>query len=202
MSNVDNRFGLKPVRHLNGSPWNGQAVRCYLPSTDAVAMFIGDPVDLAGSADAAGVCPTVVKATAGDGNQIYGVITAFDPNPDDLSLVYRAASTARYCDVCIDPDVIFEIQACSGAILANTTVGLNAVLIYTHSGSTVTGMSGAEMDSGASAAPAADASNQLLIMGLVDRADNDISAVNAKWEVIINLHRLRATGDGDGALGV
>ena len=165
-------------------------------------MFVGDPVDLAGSADSDGVCPTVVKATAGDGNRIYGVITAFDPNPDDLSLVYRTASTARYCYVCVDPDVIFEIQACSGAVLANTNVGQNAVLIYTHSGSTVTGISGVEMDSGASDAPAADASNQLLIMGLVDRADNDISAVNAKWEVIINLHRLRATGDGDGALGV
>ena len=202
MSNVDTPFGLRPVRHLNGAPWNGQTTRCYLPSTDSTAMFIGDPVDLAGSADSAGVCPTVVKATAGDGNAIFGVITAFDPDPDDLTLVYRKASTARYCHVCIDPDVIFEIQACSNSVLANTSVGLNAVLIYTHSGSTITGLSGAEMDSGASDAPAADASNQLLIMGLVDRADNDISAVNAKWEVLINLHRLRATGDGDGALGV
>jgi hypothetical protein len=165
-------------------------------------MFMGDPVDLAGSADTAGVCPTVIKATAGDGNHIYGVITAFEPDPDNLSLVHRTASTNRYCYVCIDPDVVFEIQACSGAILAYTGVGLNAVLIFTHSGSTVTGMSGAEMDSGATDAPAADASNQFLIMGLVDRADNDISAVNAKWEVLINLHRLRATGDGDGALGV
>lgn len=202
MANNDSRFGLRPIEHLNGTPWNGVTRRCYLPSTDATAMFNGDPVDLAGSADASGVCPTVVKATAGDGNYVFGVITAFDPDPDNLSLQYRPASTGRYCYVCCDPDVIFEIQACSGVVIPYTSVGLNAVLIYTHSGSTVTGMSGAEMDSGASDAPAADASNQLLIMGFVDRADNDISAVNAKWKVLINLHRLRATGDGDGALGV
>lgn len=205
IENADTRFGLRPVKHLNGNPWNGQTVRCYLPSTDANAMFIGDAVDLAGSADAAGVCPTIVKATAGDGNAIAGVITAFDPDPDNLSLVYRPLSTNRYCYVCMDPDVIFEIQACSGAVLANTTVGLNAVLIFSHAGSTATGLSGMEMDSGASDAPAADASNQLLIMGLVDRPDNHISAVNAKWEVLINLHRLRATGDSgnySGALGV
>lgn len=202
MANTDAPFGLRPVRHLNGNPWNGQTIRCYLPSTDANAMFIGDAVDIAGSADTAGVCPTVAKATAGDGNHIFGVITAFDVDPDNTGLIYRTASTNRYCHVCIDPDVVFEIQACSGAVLANTTVGLNAVLIFTHSGSTVTGLSGMEMDSGASDAPAADASNQFLILGLVDREDNDISAVNAKWYVLINLHRLKATGDGDSALGV
>lgn len=203
--NSNTPFGLRPVRHLNGNPWNGQTQKCYIPSTDATAMFIGDAVDLAGSADAAGVCPTVKKATAGDSNAIYGVIIAFEPDPDNLGKIYRPASTGRYCYVCIDPDVIFEIQACSGAILANTTVGLNAVLIYTNSGSTITGLSGAEMDSGASDAPAADASNQLMIMGLVDRPDNDIATKNAKWEVMINLHRLRATGDSanySGALGV
>ncbi len=104
--------------------------------------------------------------------------------------------------MCCDPTVIFEIQACSGAILANTTVGLNAVLIFTHAGSTVTGLSGMEMDSGASDAPAADASNQLLIMGFGDRPDNDISAVNGIWKVLINLHRLGANGGATGALGV
>jgi hypothetical protein len=201
MSNTDTPFGLKPVRHLNGSPWNGAVKRCYLPSTDGTAMFIGDPVDLAGSSDGLAVAPTVVKATAGAENPIYGVIVSFEPDPTNLSLIYRTASTARYCYVCVDPSVIYEIQGCSGAALGATTVGLNAVLIYTHSGSTVTGLSGVEMDSGAATAPAADENYQLMILNAVDREDNDFDAANAKWEVLIGLHRLTSHYTGAAQVG-
>lgn len=201
MSNTDTPFGLKPVRHLNGNPWNGAVKRCYLPSTDGNAMYIGDAVDLAGSADVTGAAPTVAKATAGASHPIYGVIVSFEPDPTNLSLIYRTASTARYCYVCVDPSVIYEIQGCSGAALANTTVGLNAVLIFTHAGSTVTGLSGMEMDSGASAAPAADENYQLIILNAVDREDNDVDAVNAKWEVLIGLHRLSSHYTGAAQVG-
>lgn len=207
MANADTRFGLRPVRHLNGNPWNGQGMKCYVPSTDSTAAyFIGDPVVLAGSADATATCPTVTRATAGDGNKIFGVIVGFEPD-ETYDTVYRADDTSRYCYVCCDPDVIFEVQACSGAALGATSVGLNAVIIFTHSGSTVTGYSGCEMDSGTTTAPAANGSYQLLILGAVDRPDNDISVVNAKWEVLISLHSLRAVdanadGAAEGAKGV
>ncbi len=91
MANNDAPFGLRPIEHLNGLPWNGVTRRCYLPSTDANAMYIGDAVDVAGSSDTSGVCPTVAKATAGDGNPIFGVITAFDADPDNTSRVYRSS---------------------------------------------------------------------------------------------------------------
>jgi hypothetical protein len=87
--------------------------------------------------------------------------------------------------VCDDPDVVFEIQA-DGAIPA-ASVGLNAVLIYTHSGSTTTGFSGVELDT-TSDVPAADASNQLLILRAVNREDNDTTLTHAKVEVMINQH--------------
>ena len=201
MANTDTPFGLKPVRHLNGNSWNGAVKRCYLPVGDSNAMYIGDCVDLAGSSDLTGACPTVVKATAGASNLIYGVIVSFEPDPTNLSLIYRTASTARYCYVCCDPDVIFEVQGCSGADLAYTTVGLNAVLIFTHGGSTVTGLSGMEMDSGGAAAPAADENYQLLILNAVDRSDNDVSLKHAKWEVIITMHRLRSPNTGSVQIG-
>lgn len=205
-ANTDSPFGLRPIRHLNGNPWNGATMRCYIPSTYATALYIGDPVVFTGEANTAGTAMVVQKATAGDGNKISGVITSFEVLKSDLTKQYHPASTNQYCNVCIDPDVIYEIQACSGAILAAGTCGLNAVLIYTHAGSTLTGLSGVEMDSGAAAAPAANGSYQLYVLRAVDRADNDISTVNAKWEVLINLHSLRAVdasagGAAEGALG-
>ena len=67
------------------------------------------------------------------------------------------------------------------------SVGLNAVLIYTHSGSTATGLSGVELDT-TSDAPAADASNQLVILRAVNRVDNDTTITHANVEVMINQH--------------
>ena len=62
-----------------------------------------------------------------------------------------------------------------------------SVLIATHSGSTVTGLSGMELDT-TSDAPAADASNQLLILRAINREDNDTTLTHAKVAVLINQH--------------
>ena len=37
-------FGLRPVRTMGGSTWEGQCVTCLIPSTDATNYFVGDPV--------------------------------------------------------------------------------------------------------------------------------------------------------------
>jgi len=204
MANSNTPFGLKPIGHIMGLPWNGALRECNVAALYGTAIFIQDPVLFAGSSDATGFRQTIARATVGDGNFISGVVVGFAPDGADTSSLYWVASTAitRNAFVCVDPYVVFEIQACSGVILANTVVGLNAVLIATNAGNAFTGISGIEMDSGASDAPAADASNQLLILGAVPREDNDISAVNAKWHVLINLHSLLSTGAGTGALGV
>jgi len=200
MANVDSPFGLKPVGHIHGSSYNPSIKRCYLATGESNALYIGDAVQLAGSADTKGSAPTVTKATAGDGNFIYGVIVAFEFDPDNLTRQYRVASTARYCFVNIDPGTIYQIQDDGAATTDADYVGLNAVLIFTHGGSTVTGLSGMELDTN-SDAPATDASNQLLIMGLSNIENNALGA-HAIWDVLINLHTLKATGDGDGSLGV
>lgn len=198
MANVDSRFGLKPVDHLLGLNWSERVLKCYIPSTDSTrAMFIGDAVDLAGSADASGQCPTVTPVTVGATYPIFGVIVGFDPDPTDLTLLYRPDDTARYCYVCIDPYVIYEIQGCSSAAIGAASVGLNGVLVATHAGDAATGLSGLELDSGAGTAPAANATYQLLILGAVPREDNDISVVNAKWRVMISLHRLNSVWQVD-----
>lgn len=195
MANQDASFGLRPVRYRNGAPWNGQCRQYYVPASDNVAIFIGDCVVHVGDSNDNEIfgCPPgslleVTRATAGDtpgtGTLITGVVVGVVPVTAD-SLPYRAASTERILLVADDPDIIFEIQA-DGTVTADT-MGLNAVLIDTNSGSTVTGRSGTELDT-TSDTPAADASNQLLILGLAKKPNNDLASANPILEVLINAH--------------
>ena len=64
MANIDSPFGLKPVKYLGGSPWNGKANVYYIPASDGTAVFVGDAVKSAGSADATGKFPTVAQCAA------------------------------------------------------------------------------------------------------------------------------------------
>lgn len=197
MANADTPFGLRPIKHRNGATYNGAINPYYIPSTYATALFIGDAVIKTGTSNTAGVTlpsagefaigtlPEINAAAAGDGNRITGVIVGFSPDPAGLDRKHNPASTERIAYVCDDPDVIFEIQA-DGAVPA-ASVGLNAVLIATHSGSTTTGLSGMELDT-TSDVPAADASNQLLILRQVNRPDNEPNLIHNKIEVLINQH--------------
>jgi len=210
-------MGLKPVAYRSGAPYNGAARPYYLPSSYATAVFIGDPVVKTGTANTSavtvpgggsfgvGTLPEVNVTAVGDVNgdtkRITGVVVGFSPLPTDLSKVYNPASTERVVYVADDPDLVFEIQA-DGAVPA-TSMGLNAVLIATHSGSTTTGLSGMELDT-TSDVPAADASNQLLILRAVNREDNDTTLTHAKVLVAINCHTEGTgyTAAGDGTLGI
>ena len=188
MANTDTPFGFKPVKHLNGSPWNGKVNVYYIPSTDGTAMFKGDAVKLAGSADATGKFPTIAQAAAT--NAICGVIVGFADNPyvginpDYPNLNYRPASTAMYALVVDDPFVIFEVQEDSvGNSITADMVGL-ATDIVVGTGSTTTGRSAMELDS----SDTATAAGQCRIMRLVNRDDNELGNY-AKWEVLIAEHQ-------------
>jgi hypothetical protein len=204
MANVDSPFGLRLIGTQGSSSFNGALTPCYINSSYSAALFVGDPViRVAGGSNAAkisvpgagsfeiGTLPEIEKAAAGDGNDvpsvqtISGVIVAFAAIPSSLETQYSVADTEGVAWVCMDPDAIYEIQA-DGAIPA-ASVGLNANLIYTHTGSTVTGLSGAELDT-TSDAPEANASNQLTIVGAVNRVDNDTTLTHAKVLVRINSH--------------
>jgi hypothetical protein len=195
MANVDSPFGLRPLEYQNGTPWNGQARRYYIASGLAETIYIGDPVILAGSADATGKYPTVQLATLADGNYTIGPVVAFEADPTNLNKTYHVASTAQYCWVADDPNIIFEIQMDSATDLAVTDVGCNGIMVRTHSGSTVTGLSGVEADESDFAN--ADASNMLLLLGLVDRADNTL-ATHCKVKVLIS-RQVHQYGAGYGA---
>lgn len=213
MANVDSRFGLKPIRHKSGAPYNGAANAYYVPSSYGTALYIGDPVVKTGTSNTAavtapgagrfniGTLPEINKATVGDANRVTGAIVGFAPLPTDLGKAYNPASTARVVFVADDPDLVFEIQA-DGAIPA-ASIGLNAVFIATHTGDTTTGLSGIELDT-TSDVPAADASNQMVILRAANREDNDTTLEFAKVEVMLINHTEAQgnTANGDGTLGI
>lgn len=184
MANVDSPFGLKPVRHRNGAPYNGAARVYSVAAGNATAIYIGDLVTAAGTAQTinGAVYQDVVQSATGDVFQ--GVVVGVLPDTQD-SLKYRAASTQRLLLVADDPDLIFEIQEVSGGTpLAANDIGLNANIVVA-AGSTVTGMSGIELNN---ATEATTNTLDVKIQGFVNRVDNEIGE-HAKWFVALNRHR-------------
>ena len=194
MTNSNTPYGLVPVKN---SPFVEIPKNYYyIPASYGTALFIGDPVIKTGTSNTvnvtsagrffnAGSLPEINKATAGDANKITGVIIGFLAIPTNLNIAYNAASTERVAIVADSPFQEFEIQEESaGTPLAVTSVGLNANLVFAESGSTVTGLSGVELDT---STPATDATYQLKILRLLDAPENAIGQ-HAKWRVKINNH--------------
>jgi hypothetical protein len=178
MANGDVAFGLKPVRMLDGSPFNGCVDMFYVPSSDSTALYVGDPVKPAGSADTAGLM-SVARCAAGD--PILGAVVGF-ADATSMEAGYRAASTAAYVLVAHGQDILFEIQEdADGGALAAADVGLNADFIVA-SGSSYSKRSGVELDS---STKATTATLGLRIRGFAQRPDNEIGA-NAKVLVSLN----------------
>src|SRR4051812_6293618 len=109
MANYNAPTGLRPVRYRSGAPYNGAFNTYSVPATDATALFVGDPVIIAGSAAATGVA-TIPRAPAAGGAYISGVIVGFEPLRTDLTVLHRAASTLRNVYVADDPFLIYEVQ--------------------------------------------------------------------------------------------
>jgi hypothetical protein len=184
MANTDNAFGLKPVQHRNGAPYNG-AFRLYSTlTTDGTAIYIGDPVILSGTSSTINGRIYSDVDQAATGNVVTGVVIGVQPVTQD-SLRYRAGSTARLLMVADDPDLLFEIQEVSGgtALTANDA-GLNANFVV-GTGSTVTGLSGVELNN---ASEATTNTLDVHIVGPVQRDDNAIGE-HCKWLVTINRHQ-------------
>jgi hypothetical protein len=201
MANTSRIAGFKPVKHLNGSPYNGQANIYEVPAGEAVPVFIGDLVKLSDSAATAGF--PAVEAVVGASAQVaavpvvgsvVGIVNAkLDPvdgnmTSGSISLdtpVYRAASTKQYVLVADSPDLIFEAEA--DAAVAYATVGLNADIgASAHTNPLLTGASPMYVYS--TTAPSASATRPLQIVGIVKRPDNEAAAAFNKVLVKITTH--------------
>ena len=184
MANIDAPFGLRPSRYLDGTPWNGATVRCRIAAGYAVALFVGDPVlwttALTGKDPR---YPTIMVSAGTSGVIVRGVITSFEPNPDNLSRIYSPVSTAGWANVCIaTPNLIFQIRDDGDGTPTAVWAGQNG-LIAAGTGNTITGLSGYELDG--STTPTTTQAHTLHIVGLADIEDNEL-ADHAIWDVIIN----------------
>jgi len=188
MANATGIFGLKPVRHISGAPWNGAVVKCYISASYATALFIGDPVLLSptlAEKDPTGMHPTINKSAGTAGAVVRGVIVGFEPNADDLNKLYNPASTEAYAYVCMDEDVVFAIRGDGGTTLTKAVPGQNAVMIADSAGSTTTGLSGMALDEGTTTAPNTTQNFTLHIIAIQNQEDNALGD-NAVYEVLLN----------------
>lgn len=199
MANTSRPNGFRPVKYLNGTPWNG-AFRIYaIPAAESTATYVGDLVKLY-SGDTTDVVnyPTVQRAAASDA--LIGVVVGFIPDYSNLNAApYRVASTLRYAMVADDPNLLFEAEEDgAGDPLELQDLGQNIDFVAT-AGSTTTGQSGMVIDS---STHATTATLPLKLMEAKRSADNEVVAdgqAYTRWIVKINNHQL---GSHTGTAGV
>jgi hypothetical protein len=183
MANLNQPMGLRPVATLGNGGYKGTIEKFYVPSADATAIGLGDPVKLAGGLSADGY-PIATRGTVG--GTAIGVCVGVQLQPTDLTLTYRKASTSMYILVDTDPNTVYEIQEDSngGSIaLANGTKNASLVLGTVD---TVTGSGKTQVQS---SSVAANAALDLLLLRPALAVDNSFPATNAKWLVRLNLHQ-------------
>lgn len=203
MAGVNTPFGLLPVAHKNGNPWNGQLRRYWIPSTDGSAYYIGDAVISLANSDANGF-PGVAKATAAQ--TVRGVVCGVEvANVEGASLVGSdlglsvcniPATKTRdyYVYVCDDPDVIFEIQ---GDATATNQVAANAnknfSLTVAAPSNTALPYSATVVNSGSIAVTQA---LNFKLLGLSQRRPSVGFGAYAVWLCVANQHELMGNTAG------
>lgn len=192
--------GFRPVKHLNGSPYNGQINRYMISASDSQVTNVGDLVQLSDNAalvDTAGVgvYPAVERIGSGTAVPIVGAIVGFEPDYSNLNTPnYRAASTRRVALVADAQDLLFAApQDGVGGVIAAASVGLNASINLGTAGSSGAYASGMSVDS---STVATTATIPLQVMGIMAAPDNDETSTSRPAEVLvrINTHAFNAAG--------
>ena len=192
MANKDAAFGMRPVGRIGGTPYTGGQSRYRIANNYGTAIFQGDMV--------AQVTGGGIEVHADGGTvPIVGVFNGCqytDPTTGEqkFSNFYPASTNASdiIAFVIDDPMVVFEIQADAAFPIADLLGNFDVV--YTSAGSTVTGISGAELkvtDGGtATTLPlkAIDISQ--------DPENSDVSSANTNVKVVIGNHIFGVKGAG------
>ena len=144
MANKDAAFGMKPVRMIGGAPYTGGQSRYRIAANYGTSIFQGDMV--------AQVTGGTVEVHADGGTvPVVGVFNGCqytDPTSGEqvYSNYYPASTNAADIIAFIidDPDVVYEVQADDTFPVADLFGNFD--IVYTSAGSTMTGISGAELD--------------------------------------------------------
>ena len=192
MANQDAAFGMRPVRMVGGAPYTGGQSRYRIAANYGTAIFQGDMV--------AQVTGGTVEVHADAGTvPIVGVFNGCqytDPTTKEqvFSNFYPASTNASDIIAFIidDPMVVFEVQANIAVPIADLFGNFD--IVYTTAGSTVTGISGAELqvtDGGTATTLAVKAID---ISG--DPENSDVGSAHTNVLVVIQNHVFGVKGAG------
>lgn len=194
-------FGLRPIMHLDGSPWNGGLQNLSISSGYATTIGYGDPVTTLSDG-------TVGRAvSAGPLLGVFMGCQYYDTQRNLVNSKYWPASTTvatgtiPVAYVVTDPTVVYTVQETNGSQaagtpLALTDVYLNARLLITAASTTTGG--GISLVSLDNSTLSTTATWTVKVMGLDPRVGNAVGNF-ANWLVVANNHVLKG---GTGTVGV
>ena len=176
MANISKISGFKPVKHINGSPYNGQSNIYAVKS--GTKLVPGDLVKLSAGASQNGVAE--VDAATNDAavlGAVVGVVPAkMDPVTGKMSggsisldtpVSVTGGSTPAYVLVADSPDIVYEVQKAT----------FSATDVATAAGFDFTGTAGGDATTGVSNFALTDtATGVVQVLGLVQRVDNETGA--------------------------
>ena len=192
MANKDASFGLRPVRMMGGSPYSGGQSRYRIAANYGTAIHQGDMVmQVTGG--------TVEIHADGGTVPIVGVFNGCqftDPTTGEQVFKNHYPASTNASDIIAfivdDPNVVFEVQANAAFPIADLFGNFD--IIYTNSSSTLSGVSGAELDVSTGATTAG---LPLKCIDISQDPDNsDVSSANTNVFVVIQNHIMGQKGAG------
>lgn len=191
MPNVLERFGLRPSRQLNGSPFINAQNRYRIASGNSTAIFQGDLVTPLASG-------TITRYVANTSNVVVGVFNGCfytDPTTQKPTFSNFYPTSTNASDITafvIDgPDTVFEVNA--NAVFAVADLFRN-YSVNNVTGSTQTGISLVQLDLAQSGVDGTYVVQAIDISQ--DPNNNDVATSNANIMVRINNHFYRQGGTG------
>lgn len=191
MPNVLERFGLRPSRQLNGSPFINAQNRYRIASGNSTSIYQGDLVTPLASGQ-------ITRYVANTSNTVVGVFNGCfytDPTTQKPTFSNFYPSSTNASDIIafvIDgPDTVFEINADETFAVADIFKNYS---VNNASGSTQTGISLVQLDVSESGTAGTYVVQAIDISQ--DPNNNDVATSNANIMVRINNHFYRQGGTG------
>jgi hypothetical protein len=187
MANVNEKFGLRPYRSINGAPWNNAQNRYTVANNLSTAIFQGDPVKPTTAGN-------VTLARSNTSDRIIGVFNGvFYNDPTTQKPTFRnnypgsiaaAGITAFVVD---DPNTVFLVDADEAFTRADLFKNYSLTNV---SGNTLTGISEKQLDVSVSGITTTFAVQAIDIQEGATDSDTSTSGVNVL--VRINNHFFRS----------
>jgi hypothetical protein len=183
MANVLEKFGLRPSRQLNGSPFINAQNRYRIAANNTTAIFQGDLVIPTTSGN-------ITRYVAGTSNAVVGVFNGCfytDPTTQKPTFKNYYPSSTNASDIIafvVDgPDTVFEINANLSFVVADLFQNYSVTNV---TGSTLTGISQVQLDVGTSGSASTFVVQAIDISQ--DPLNSDLTVSNANIMVRISNH--------------